>query len=218
MSMCLTSQAISEMDRNLRDRIGLFGQIVEQYAMLEKENREESREIREMLKMEVLMPSTYFDKEGKTIEVVAKDGVVSIGLSILAMRKYNIAIPIKPGLNWTKQSFFHMLELCSVGTYKSHEYDQWYIDQYMGEFKVEQIIPSRLYDLYSHRILKLKESEHDEAVQFVLSDIVNYSKETLECFLYDALEKRESNSDHSKENITTILRYSKEMSERITVI
>lgn len=186
--------------------------------MLEKEDREESREIREMLKMEVLMPSTYFDKEGKTIEIVVKNGVISIGLSILAMRQHHVVIPIRPDLDWTNQSQFHMLELYSAGIYKSHEFDQWYIDQYMGKFGVEQIIPSRLSDLYGHRVIRLKGGEDDQTVQFILSNIVMYSKRTLENFLHDAVEMRERDSDHSKENITTIIRYSKEMSERITVI
>lgn len=206
------------MDRDLRDRIGLFGQIVEQYAMLEKEDREESREVREMLKMEVLMPNTYFDREGKTIEIAVANGVISIGLSIIAMRKYGITIPIKPEIDWTNQSQFYILELCSIGTFRSHVQDRWYLDQYMGDFGVNQVIPSRLSDLYHHSVIKLKGSEDNEDVQFVLSDITNYSKRTLEYFLDCALEQRINDSDHSKENIQTIIRYNKEMSERITVI
>lgn len=206
------------MDNDLRDRIGLYGQIVDQYAMLEKEDHEESYDLRERLKLEVLMPNAYFDREGKTIEIVVKDGVISIGLSILAMREHHVPIPIRPDLDWTKQSQFYMLELCSVGIYKAHELDQWYIDQYMSKFGVEQIIPSRLSDLYGHRAIRLKGAEDDRTVQFILSNIIMYSKRTLENFLDQAIEKRVPDSDHSKENITTIIKYSKELSERITVL
>lgn len=105
------------------------------------------------------------------------------------MREHHVPIPIRPGLDWTKQSQFYMLELCSVGIYKTHELDQWYIDQYMSKFGVEQIIPSRLSDLYGHRAIRLKGAEDDRTVQFILSNIVMYSKRTLENFLDDALGK-----------------------------
>lgn len=216
--MCLRSQTNLEMDNDLRDRIALFGNLAIQLAVLEEENKEESRDLREMLKLEVFMPNTYFDREGKTIEIAVKDGVISIGLSILAMRENHIVIPIRPDLNWTHQSQFHMLELCSIGIDKSYEFNQWYMDRYMEKFGVEQYVPSVFQDLYNNRMIKLKRGEDDSTVQFVLSSIIMYSKGTLQNFIDDAVRMRRINSSAITKGKLIRIRYSKELSERITVI
>lgn len=206
------------MDNDLRDRIALFGNLATQLAVLEEENKEESRELREMLKLEVFMPNTYFDREGKIIEIAVKDGVISIGLSILAMRKNHIVIPIRPDLDWTHQSQFHMLELCSLGVGKPYEFNQWYIDKYMEKFQVEQYVPSVFPELYADRVIKLKRAEDNSTVQFILSDIVMYSKRTLQNFVDDAVKMRRISSGHITKGKLIRIRYSKELSKRITVI
>lgn len=207
-----------EMDNDLRDRVALFGNLATQLAVLEEENKEESQELREMLKLEVFMPNTYFDREGKTIEIAVKDGVISIGLSILAMRENHIVIPIRPDLDWTHQSQFHMLELCSTGIDKPYEFNQWYIDQYMEKFGVEQYVPSVFQDLYNNRMIKLKGGEDDSTVQFVLSSIIMYSKRTLQNFVDDAVRMRRINSSAITKGKLIRIKYSKELSERITVL
>ena len=206
------------MDNDLKDRIALFGNLATQLAVLEEENKEESRELREMLKLDVFMPNAYFDREGKTIEIVVKDGVISIGLSILAMRENHIVIPIRPDLDWTHQSQFHILELCSVGAGKPYEFNQWYIDKYMEKFGVEQYIPSVFQDLYNDRMIKLKGAEDNSTVQFILSDIVMYSKRTLQNFVDDAVRMRRISSSHITKGKLIRIKYSKELSERFTVI
>lgn len=206
------------MDNDLRDRIALFGNLATQLAVLEEENKEESRELREMLKLEVFMPNTYFDREGKIIEIAVKDGVISIGLSILAMRKNHIVIPIRPDLDWTHQSQFHMLELCSLGVGKPYEFNQWYIDKYMEKFEVEQYVPSVFPELYADRVIKLKRAEDNSTVQFILSDIVMYSKRTLQNFVDDAVKMRRISSSHITKGKLIRIRYSKELSEQFTVI
>lgn len=206
------------MDNDLRDRIALFGNLATQLAVLEEEDKEESRELREMLKLEVFMPNTYFDREGKTIEIAVKDGVISIGLSILAMRENHIVIPIRPDLDWTHQSQFHMLELCSARIDKPFEFNQWYIDRYMEKFGVEQYVPSVFQDLYKDRMIKLKGGEDDSTVQFVISSIIMYSKRTLQNFIDDAIRMRRINSSAITKGKLIRIRYSKELSERITVI
>lgn len=216
--MCLRSLTSLEMDRDLKDRIALFGNLATQLAVLEEEDKEESRELREMLKLEVFMPNTYFDREGKTVEIAVKDGVISIGLSILAMRENHIVIPIRPDLDWTHQSQFQMLELCSVRMDKPYEFNQWYIDQYMEKFGVKQHIPSVFQDLYKDRMIKLKGGEDDSTVQFVLSSIIMYSKRTLQNFVDDAVRMRRINSSAITKGKLIRIRYSKDLSERITVI
>ena len=206
------------MDNDLKDRIALFGNLATHLAVLEEENKEESRELREMLKLDVFMPNAYFDREGKTIEIVVKDGVISIGLSILAMREDHIVIPIRPDLDWTHQSQFHILELCSVGAGKPYEFNQWYIDKYMEKFGVEQYIPSVFQDLYNDRMIKLKGAEDNSTVQFILSDIVMYSKRTLQNFVDDAVRMRRISSSHITKGKLIRIKYSKELSERFTVI
>ena len=206
------------MDNDLKDRIALFGNLATQLAVLEEENKEESRELREMLKLDVFMPNAYFDREGKTIEIAVKDGVISIGLSILAMRENHIVIPIRPDLDWTHQSQFHILELCSVGASKPYEFNQWYIDKYMEKFGVEQYIPSVFQDLYNDRMIKLKGAEDNSTVQFILSDIVMYSKRNLQNFVDDAVRMRRISSSHITKGKLIRIKYSKELSERFTVI
>nr|DAG93122.1 MAG TPA: hypothetical protein [Crassvirales sp.] len=216
--MCSRSQMNLEMDSDLRERIALFGNLATQLAVLEEENKEESQELREMLKLEVFMPSTYYDREGKTIEIAVKDGVISIGLSILAMRDNHIVIPIRPDLDWTHQSQFHMLELCSIGAGKPYEFNQWYIDQYMEKFGVEQYVPSVFPEIYADRVIKLKGGEDDQTVQFILSNIVMYSKRTLQNFVDDAVRMRRISSSHITKGKLIRIKYSKELSERFTVI
>ena len=216
--MCLRLLTNLEMDNDLKDRIALFGNLATQLAVLEEENKEESRELREMLKLDVFMPNAYFDREGKTIEIAVKDGVISIGLSILAMRENHIVIPIRPDLDWTHQSQFHILELCSVGASKPYEFNQWYIDKYMEKFGVEQYIPSVFQDLYNDRMIKLKGAEDNSTVQFILSDIVMYSKRNLQNFVDDAVRMRRISSSHITKGKLIRIKYSKELSERFTVI
>lgn len=216
--MCSRSLMSLEMDNDLKDRIALFGNLATQLAVLEEEDKEESRELREMLKLEVFMPNAYFDREGKTIEIAVKDGVISIGLSILAMRENHIVIPIRPDLDWTHQSQFNILELCSVGVSNPYEFNQWYIDRYMDKFGIEQYIPSVFPELYADRVIKLKGAEDNSTVQFILSNIIMYSKRTLRNFVDDAVRMRRISSSHITKGKLIRIRYNKELSEQFTVI
>lgn len=78
------------MTEDLRQRVKLFGQLAIAYSILNEEDGEKSKNLREELQLEVFMPNTSLDKEGKTILVAIEDSVISIGISLIAAQKMGL--------------------------------------------------------------------------------------------------------------------------------
>lgn len=182
------------MTEDLRQRVKLFGQLAIAYSILNEEDSQKSKDLREELQLEVFMPNTSLDKEGKTILVAIEDSVVSIGISLIAAQKYGV-MPIEKDFEWAIQSRFLALELCSIGLTEADEHNQWYIDSYIKGIEVKPVIPSALYKFYGFRLIRLEDQEISEEVESIVSEVIHHSRATLRGYLEEALEKSQNRID-----------------------
>ena len=182
------------MTEDLRQRVKLFGQLAIAYSILNEEDSQKSKDLREELQLEVFMPNTSLDKEGKTILVAIENSVISIGISLIAAQKYRI-MPIEKDFEWAIQSRFFALELCSVGLTEADDQNQWYIDSYIKGLEVKPVLPSALYKFYGARLIRLEDQEMSEEAESIVSEVIRHSRATLRGYLEEALEKSQKGID-----------------------
>ncbi len=182
------------MTEDLRQRVKLFGQLAIAYSILNEEDGQKSKDLREELQLEVFMPNTSLDKEGKTIVIAIEDSVISIGISLIAAQKYGV-MPIQKDFEWAIQSRFLAIELCSIGLTEADDQNQWYIDSYIKGIEVKPVIPSALYKFYGFRLIRLEDQEISEEVESIVSEVIHHSRATLRGYLEEALEKSQNRID-----------------------
>lgn len=206
------------MTEDLRQRVKLFGQLAIAYSILNEEDGEKSRDLREELQLEVFMPNTSLDKEGKTILVAIEDSVISIGISLMAAQKYGI-MPIEKDFEWAIQSRFFALELCSIGLTEADDQNQWYIDSYIKGIEVRPVLPSALYKFYGFRLIRIEDQELSEEREGIISEIIHHSRATLRGYLEEALEKSENGIDlNDIGGRSIIMQYSPSIGERFKTL
>ena len=206
------------MTEDLRQRVKLFGQLAIAYSILNEEDGQKSKDLREELQLEVFMPNTSLDKEGKTILVAIEDSVISIGISLIAAQKYGI-MPIQKDFEWAIQSRFLAIELCSIGLTEADDHNQWYIDSYIKGIDVRPVLPSALYKFYGFRLIRLEDKEMREEVESIVSEIIHHSRATLRGYLEEALEKSENGIDlNDIGGRSIIMQYSPSIGERFKTL
>ncbi len=206
------------MTEDLRQRVKLFGQLAIAYSILNEEDSQKSKNLREELQLEVFMPNTSLDKEGKTILVAIEDSVISIGISLIAAQKYGI-MPIEKDFEWAIQSRFLALELCSIGLTEADDQNQWYIDSYIKGIEVKPVIPSALYKFYGFRLMRLEDQEMSEEAESIISEVIHHSRATLRGYLEEALEKSENGIDlNDIGGRSIIMQYSPSIGERFKTL
>lgn len=206
------------MTEDLRQRVKLFGQLAIAYSILNEEDSQKSKDLREELQLEVFMPNTSLDKEGKTILVAIEDSVISIGISLIAAQKYGI-MPIEKDFEWAIQSRFLALELCSIGLTEADDQNQWYIDSYIKGIEVKPVIPSALYKFYGFRLMRLEDQEMSEEAESIISEVIHHSRATLRGYLEEALEKSENGIDlNDIGGRSIIMQYSPSIGERFKTL
>lgn len=206
------------MTEDLRQRVKLFGQLAIAYSILNEEDGEKSKDLREELQLEVSMPNTSLDKEGKTILVAIEDSVISIGISLIAAQKYGV-MPIEKDFEWATQSRFLAIELCSVGLTGADDQNQWYIDSYVKGIRVKPVIPSALYKFYGIRLIQIEDQEMSEEAESIVSEIIHHSRATLRGYLEEALEKSENAIDlNDIRERSIIMQYSPSIGERFKTL
>lgn len=206
------------MTEDLRQRVKLFGQLAIAYSILNEEDSQKSKDLREELQLEVFMPNTLLDKEGKTILVAIEDSVISIGISLITAQKYRI-MPIEKDFEWAIQSRFFALELCSVGLNEADDQNQWYIDSYIKGIGVKPVIPSALYKFYGLRLIRLEDKEMEEEAESIISEVIHHSRATLRGYLEEALEKSENGIDlNDIGGKSIIMQYSSNIGERFKTL
>ena len=206
------------MTEDLRQRVKLFGQLAIAYSILNEEDSQKSKDLREELQLEVFMPNTSLDKEGKTILVAIEDSVISIGISLIAAQKYRI-MPIEKDFEWAIQSRFFALELCSIGLTEADDQSQWYIDNYIKGIEVKPVLPSALYKFYGFRIIRLEDQEMSEEAESIVSEVIHHSRATLRGYLEEALEKSENGIDlNDTGGRSIIMQYSPSIGERFKTL
>lgn len=206
------------MTEDLRQRVKLFGQLAIAYSILNEEDGQKSKDLREELQLEVFMPNTSLDKEGKTILVAIEDSVISIGISLIAAQKYRV-MPIEKDFEWTIQSRFLALELCSIGLTEADDQSQWYIDNYIKGIEVKPVIPSALYKFYGFRLIRLEDQEISEEVESIVSEVIHHSRATLRGYLEEALEKSQNRIDlNDIGGRSIIMQYSPSIGERFKTL
>lgn len=206
------------MTEDLRQRVKLFGKLAIAYSLLNEEDSEKSKDLREELQLEVFMPNTSLDKEGKTIVIAIEDSVISIGISLIAAQKYGV-MPIEKDFEWAIQSRFLALELCSIGLTEADDQNQWYIDSYIKGIEVKPVLPSALYKFYGFRLIGLEDQEMSEEAESIVSEIIHHSRATLRGYLEEALEKSENGIDLSDiGGRSIIMQYSPNIGERFKTL
>jgi hypothetical protein len=206
------------MTEDLRQRVKLFGQLAIAYSILNEEDGQKSKDLREELQLEVFMPNTSLDKEGKTILVAIEDSVISIGISLIAAQKYRV-MPIEKDFEWAIQSRFLALELCSIGLTEADDQNQWYIDSYIKGIEVKPVLPSALYKFYGPRLIRLEDQEMSEEVEGIISEVIHHSRATLRGYLEEALEKSENGIDlNDIGGRSIIMQYSPSIGERFKTL
>nr|DAO41201.1 MAG TPA: hypothetical protein [Crassvirales sp.] len=206
------------MTEDLRQRVKLFGQLAIAYSILNEEDGEKSKNLREELQLEVFMSNTSLDKEGKTIVVAIEDSVISIGISLIAAQKYGV-MPIEKDFEWAIQSRFFAIELCSIGLTEADDYNQWYIDSYIKDIDVRPVLPSALYKFYGFRLIRLEDQEISEEAESIVSEVVHHSRATLRGYLEEALEKSENGIDlNDIGGRSIIMQYSPSIGERFKTL
>lgn len=206
------------MTEDLRQRVKLFGQLAIAYSILNEEDGQKSKDLREELQLEVFMPNTSLDKEGKTILVAIEDSVISIGISLIAAQQYRI-MPIQKDFEWAIQSRFFALELCSIGLTEADDQNQWYIDSYIKGIEVKPVIPSALYKFYGFRLMRLEDQEMSEEAESIISEVIHHSRATLRGYLEEALEKSENGIDlNDIGGRSIIMQYSPSIEERFKTL
>lgn len=206
------------MTEDLRQRVKLFGQLAIAYSILNEEDSQKSKDLREELQLEVFMPNTSLDKEGKTILVAIENSVISIGISLIAAQKYRI-MPIEKDFEWAIQSRFFALELCSVGLTEADDQNQWYIDSYIKGIEVKPVLPSALYKFYGTRLIRLEDQEMSEEAEGIISEVIHHSRATLRGYLEEALEKSENGIDlNDIGGRSIIMQYSPSIGERFKTL
>lgn len=206
------------MTEDLRQRVKLFGQLAIAYSILNEEDGQKSKDLREELQLEVFMPNTSLDKEGKTILVAIEDSVISIGISLVAAQKYGV-MPIQKDFEWAIQSRFFALELCSIGLTEADDQNQWYIDSYIKGIEVKPVIPSALYKFYGFRLMRLEDQEMSEEAESIISEVIHHSRATLRGYLEEALEKSENGIDlNDIGGRSIIMQYSPSIGERFKTL
>lgn len=206
------------MTEDLRQRVKLFGQLAIAYSLLNEEDSQKSKDLREELQLEVFMPNTSLDKEGKTILVAIEDSVISIGISLIAAKKYGI-MPIEKDFEWAIQSRFFALELCSIGLTEADDQNQWYIDSYINGIDVKPVLPSALYKFYGTRLIRLEDQEMSEEAEGITSEVIHHSRATLRGYLEEALEKSENGIDlNDIGGRSIIMQYSPSIGERFKTL
>ena len=206
------------MKENLRQRVKLFGRLAIAYSILNEEDSQESKDLREELQLEVFMPNTSLDKEGKTIVIAIEGSVISIGISLIAAQRYGI-MPIEKDFEWAIQSRFLALELCSIGLTEADDHNQWYIDSYIKGIEVKPVIPSALYKFYGLRLIRLEDQEISEEVEGIVSEVIHHSRATLRGYLEEALEKSKNGIDlNDIGGRSIIMQYSHSIGERFETL
>lgn len=206
------------MTEDLRQRVKLFGQLAIAYSLLNEEDGQKSKDLREELQLEVFMPNTSLDKEGKTIIVAIEDSVISIGISLIAAQKYGI-MPIEKNFEWAIQSRFFVLELCSIGLTEADDQNQWYINKYIKGIGVKPVLPSSLYKFYGLRLIRLEDQEISEEKESIISEVIHHSRATLRGYLEETLEKSENGIDlNGIEGRSIIMQYSPSIGERFKTL
>lgn len=206
------------MTEDLRQRVKLFGMLAIAYSLLNEEDGEKSKDLREELQLEVFMPNTSLDKEGKTIIVAIEDSVISIGISLIAAQKYGV-MPIKKDFEWAIQSRFLALELCSIGLTEADDHNQWHIDSYIKGIGVKPVIPSALYKFYGTRLIRIEDQEMSEETESIISEVIHHSRATLRGYLEEALEKSEEGIDlNDIGGRSIIMQYSPSIGERFKTL
>jgi hypothetical protein len=206
------------MTEDLRQRVKLFGQLAIAYSILNEEDSQKSKDLREELQLEVFMPNTSLDKEGKTILVAIEDSVISIGISLIAAQQYGI-MPIQKDFEWAIQSRFFAIELCSIGLTEADDHNQWYIDSYIKGIEVKPVIPSALYKFYGFRLIRLEDQEMEEEAESIISEIIHHSRATLRGYLEETLEKSENGIDlNDIGGRSIIMQYSPSIGERFKTL
>lgn len=206
------------MKENLRQRVKLFGRLAIAYSILNEEDSQESKDLREELQLEVFMPNTSLDKEGKTIVIAIEGSVISIGISLIAAQRYGI-MPIEKDFEWAIQSRFLALELCSIGLTEADDHNQWYIDSYIKGIEVKPVIPSALYKFYGLRLIRLEDQEMSEEVEGIVSEVIHHSRATLRGYLEEALEKSKNGIDlNDIGGRSIIMQYSHSIGERFETL
>lgn len=206
------------MTEDLRQRVKLFGQLAIAYSILNEEDSQKSKDLREELQLEVFMPNTSLDKEGKTILVAIEDSVISIGISLIAAQKHGI-MPIQKDFEWAIQSRFLAIELCSIGLTEADDHNQWYIDSYIKGIEVKPVIPSALYKFYGFRLIRLEDQEMEEEAESIISEIIHHSRATLRGYLEEALEKSKNGIDlNDIGERSIIMQYSPSIGERFKTL
>lgn len=206
------------MTEDLRQRVKLFGRLAIAYSLLNEEDSQKSKDLREELQLEVFMPNTSLDKEGKTILVAIEDSVISIGISLVAAQKYGV-MPIQKDFEWAIQSRFFALELCSIGLTEADNQNQWYIDSYIKGIEVKPVIPSALYKFYGFRLIRLEDQEMSEEAESIISEVIHHSRATLRGYLEEALKKSENGIDlNDIGGRSIIMQYSPSIGERFKTL
>lgn len=206
------------MTEDLRQRVKLFGQLAIAYSILNEEDGQKSKDLREELQLEVFMPNTSLDKEGETIVIAIEDSVISIGISLIAAQKYGV-MPIEKDFEWAIQSRFLALELCSIGLTEADDQNQWYIDSYIKGIEVKPVLPSALYKFYGIRLIRLEDQEMSEEVESIVSEIIHYPRATLRGYLEEALEKSKNRIDlNDIGGRSIIMQYSPSIGERFKTL
>lgn len=206
------------MTEDLRQRVKLFGQLAIAYSILNEEDSQKGKDLREELQLEVFMPNTSLDKEGKTILVAIEDSVISIGISLIAAQKYGV-MPIEKDFEWAIQSRFLALELCSIGLTEADDHNQWYIDSYIKGIDVRPVLPSALYKFYGFRLIRIEDQELSEEREGIISEIIHHSRATLRGYLEEALEKSENGIDlNDIGGRSIIMQYSPSIGERFKTL
>lgn len=206
------------MTEDLRQRVKLFGQLAIAYSILNEEDSQKSKDLREELQLEVFMPNTSLDKEGKTIVVAIENSVISIGISLIAAQKYGI-MPIEKDFEWAIISRFLALELCSIGLTKADDQNQWYINSYIKGIGVKPVIPSALYKFYGLRLIRLEDQEINKEVESIVSEVIHHSRATLRGYLEEASEKSENGIDLSNmAGRSIIMQYNPNTGERFKTL
>lgn len=206
------------MTEDLRQRVKLFGKLAIAYSILNEKDSQESKDLREELQLEVFMPNTSLDKEGKTIVIAIEDSVISIGISLIAAQKYGI-MPIEKDFEWAIQSRFLALELCSIGLTEADDQNQWYINSYIKGIEVKPVIPSALYKLYGIRLIRLEDQEMSEEVEGIVSEVIHHSRATLRGYLEEALKKSKNGIDlNDIGRRSIIMQYSPSIGERFKTL
>lgn len=206
------------MTEDLRQRVKLFGQLAIAYSILNEEDSQKSKDLREELQIEVFMPNTSLDKEGKTILIAIEDSVISIGISLIAAQKHGI-MPIEKDFEWAIQSRFFALELCSIGLTEADDQNQWYINSYIKGIEVKPVIPSALYKFYGFRLIRPEDQEMSEEAESIISEVIHHSRATLRGYLEEALEKSENGIDlNGIGGRSIIIQYSPNIGERFKTL